>query len=52
MLYTIKTGKCEKFERYFALEECKKQPEEHMLTHAKCRMIPGLGWERGWVTME
>lgn len=33
MLYTIKTGKCEKFEQYFALKECKKQPEEHMLMH-------------------
>lgn len=33
MLYTIKTGKCEKFGWYFALEECEKQPEEHMLMH-------------------
>lgn len=33
-LYIIKAGICERFERYFALKECEKQPEKLMLMHA------------------
>lgn len=51
VLNTTKAGTSEKFERYFYSKECKKQQRNsHSCT--QCRMIPGLGWERGLVNME